>query len=468
MMNVETALIGGLLTSTEAWYGMEVPVKPEMFEDSRLAWVYEALAGLMEEGKSVDWVLLEQRMRALDPGRFDEQKGLDFLLPALGEIRHAGNVALYAAEVERRYRLRVMKRILQEGVLKASDEEADPDKVLDAVEGQLADFMNEAVHEGEMQQIGQVASEALEWHRRRAEDGVKTEVLSGVDEFDFITGGFHNGEVTVLAGRPSEGKTAIALQMALNVARKGHPVCFFSLEMSSLQLINRVLAGMTRVDPERLRTILPSAADLEALEGAAVKLKDMPVFLDYTAGASLEQIRRKAFQRSRLGECGLVVVDYLHLIGGSREHQETQEQYIGRCIMGLKQLSLELKCPVVVLSQMNRLCETRPDRRHLPQMSDLRDSGTIEQVADCVTFVYRPDRHGITEDPETGESLRGVGQLLVLKNRNGDTGKACFCYNPSFTRVWNPSDIARRQGYQENRGYQESRGRHEQQGELAL
>ena len=168
---------------------------------------------------------------------------------------------------------------------------------------------------------------------------------------------------------------------------------------------------------------------------SALRLKDLPFYLDYTVGATVEQIRAKVLLQCRLGKCDLVVVDYLHLLGGDRRKGETQEQMVGRNVRALKQLALDSNCPVLTVSQMNRACEARADKAYLPVMSDLRDSGTIEQVADCVAFIYRPERYGFTRDEKTGHSLVGVGKIYIAKNRNGSTGIARFRYNPSFTRI---------------------------------
>ena len=196
-----------------------------------------------------------------------------------------------------------------------------------------------------------------------------------------------------------------------------------------------VLAGMTDVNPDHLRINKPTGRELGQLEEAALRLKDLPFYLDYTVGATVEQIRAKVLLQCRLGKCDLVVVDYLHLLGGDRRKGETQEQMVGRNVRALKQLALDSNCPVLTVSQMNRACEARADKAYLPVMSDLRDSGTIEQVADCVAFIYRPERYGFTRDEKTGHSLVGVGKIYIAKNRNGSTGIARFRYNPSFTRI---------------------------------
>lgn len=207
--------------------------------------------------------------------------------------------------------------------------------------------------------------------------------------------------------------------------------------MSDLQLLNRILAGMTDVDADHLRISGLTQQELEMLAEAGKKLDKLPLYIDYTPCCTVGDIRAKVMLKSKAGECDLVVIDYLHLLSSVRQKNETLDQVVGRNVTALKQLSLEADCPVLLVSQMNRACETRPDKAHVPVMSDLRDSGTIEQVADCVIFVYRPEKHGIIRDERTGESLVGVGKLYIVKNRNGATGIARYRYNESYTKITN-------------------------------
>ncbi|MCD8194357.1 MAG: DnaB-like helicase C-terminal domain-containing protein, partial [Tannerellaceae bacterium] len=254
-------------------------------------------------------------------------------------------------------------------------------------------------------------------------------------EFDAITGGLHNGELYVGAGRPSDGKSAVALQIAMNAARAGKHVCFFSLEMTDTQIVNRLFAGQGNIDPAHLRISGLTEQEMQEMEELVEDWKTLPFYLNYTPSNNVETIRAQAMLQARKGRCDLVVVDYLHLLDMRPGKGETLEQVIARNIRALKRLANELDRPVLVLSQMNRASETRADRRHLPILSDLRDSGTIEQVADCVFFIYRPERHGVTKDENTGESLIGVGKLYIAKNRNGATGIARYRYNKSYTRI---------------------------------
>ena len=242
--------------------------------------------------------------------------------------------------------------------------------------------------------------------------------------------------ITFAVGKDIAGKTIVAdiakmpHLLIAGATGSGKSVCINTIIMSIIYM-----AGMTDVNPDHLRINKPTGRELGQLEEAALRLKDLPFYLDYTVGATVEQIRAKVLLQCRLGKCDLVVVDYLHLLGGDRRKGETQEQMVGRNVRALKQLALDSNCPVLTVSQMNRACEARADKAYLPVMSDLRDSGTIEQVADCVAFIYRPERYGFTRDEKTGHSQVGVGKIYIAKNRNGSTGIARFRYNPSFTRI---------------------------------
>ena len=428
-IEIEKVLICSLLVSGKAMDTGVAELRPEMFENPDLGFVFQCIREVYNRGIQPDFMMIELEMRKTDEERFTRLNGLSFLLDYVRNIRYEANTETYIAEIRRRFQLRALKSLFEQMSLKAADASAQPEQITDALEQSLTDEP--------LKPLEELAVEAVEWQRlRRSGDGRVIQIASGLEEFDYVTGGFHKGELTILGGRPSDGKTAVALQMALNIARQGHPVCFFSLEMSSLQILNRVLTGMTGINPDCLRVELPTDREMAELERAVGLLKGLPFYLDYTAGSSLDAIRTKAMMQRRKGKCAMIVIDYLHLLGGAVGKGETTEQVVSRHVQGLKRLALQLDCPILALSQMNRACETRTERGGIPIMSDLRDSGTIEQIADCVTFVHRPERHGILED-EKGNSLKGVGRLYVLKNRNGATGLARFRYNESFTIITN-------------------------------
>ena len=390
--DMEKALVCLLMTSMEAPVQAEsAGLTQEMFADASLGFVYGVIMKIYATGVRPDMVLVERGMREADEEQAARLGGLSFLLPYMLNVRHDGNVAAYVEGIKKQYKLRCLVTLFGTMAFKAGKVSSVPEELAGEAERLLMQFRQETAEGTPVRTIGELAAEAVTWHHRRLSGELEAEqVKSGLAEFDYVTGGFHNTELTIIAGRPSDGKTAVTLQMALNAARAGKSVCFFSLEMSSLQMLNRVLAGMTDVNPDHLRINKPTGREVEHLEEAALRLKDLPFYLDYTVGATVEQIRAKVLLQCRQGKCDLVVVDYLHLLGGDRRKGETQEQMVGRNIRALKQLALDSNCPVLTVSQMNRACEARADKAYLPVMSDLRDSGTIEQVADC--GVYLPSR----------------------------------------------------------------------------
>ena len=275
-------------------------------------------------------------------------------------------------------------------------------------------------------------------HRERLASGIDTmRILTGIEEFDYVTGGLYRGELTVGAGRPGDGKTAVAMQIAMNAALAGKHVCFFSLEMTALQTMNRLFAGYGGVDANHLRIDGANPADLAKMGKMADEFQNLPLYFDHTSANSVENIRAQVMLQKRKKQCDLAVVDYLHLMKMENHGKDTLDQMIGRNIQGLKQLALDADIPILVLSQMNRNSVNRADRAHIPDLHDLRDSGVIEQVADCVYFVYIPEHNGITTDEITGESLHLVGKLYIRKTRNGSTGIARYRYNESYTRITN-------------------------------
>lgn len=438
MMDVEKTLVCCLLTSAEAPMLVAQMLRKEMFEDKSLGFVFGVIMDLYNQGVRPDMVTVETEMRRQDEAKWKELNGLSFMLPAMLNIRTGENVIRYASEVKRQYTLRCLGQLFVMLNFKAGQFDAVPDELIAEAEQSLLDLRRSTADGQPMRTVGELSVKALEWHRRRMEKSEDdTRILSGMEELDYVTGGLHRGEVIVLGGRPSDGKTAVALHIALNAARAGKHVCLFSLEMSDLQMLNRILAGMTDVDADHLRISGLTQRELGMLEEAGKKLDRLPLYIDYTPCCTVGDIRAKVMLKSKAGECDLVVIDYLHLLSVVRQKNETQDQVVGRNVVALKQLALEADCPVLLISQMNRACETRPDKAHVPVMSDLRDSGTIEQVADCVVFVYRPERHGIVKDERTGESLVGVGKLYIVKNRNGAIGIARYRYNASYTKITN-------------------------------
>ena len=433
-VEAEQSVIGSMLMDKDAIIAASEIITAADFYQQSYGIMFEAMVELFNEGAPVDLITLQNRLKEKDVP--PEVSSLEFVRDIITTVPTSANVRSYANIVYEKSVLRKLIKVNEEIANTCYAGKEPLEQILAGTEKTIFDLLQNR-NSGDFVPIRQVALNVLEKIETASKSqGTVTGIPTGFIDLDYKTSGMQPSDLVLIAARPSMGKTAFVLNLVDHVAvRKGLPCMIFSLEMSSLQMLNRVLAGMTDVNPDHLRINKPTGRELGQLEEAALRLKDLPFYLDYTVGATVEQIRAKVLRQCRLGKCDLVVVDYLHLLGGDRRKGETQEQMVGRNVRALKQLALDSNCPVLTVSQMNRACEARADKAYLPVMSDLRDSGTIEQVADCVAFIYRPERYGFTRDEKTGHSLVGVGKIYIAKNRNGSTGIARFRYNPSFTRI---------------------------------
>ena len=315
---------------------------------------------------------------------------------------------------------------------------ADVTELLNGLDHVVDSLRSEQMHVSTLEEAAKVATRVLTHsYREQAEreTGTDMHIRTGFGELDRLTGGLYKGELVVIPARPSMGKSAVALWMALSAARQGKAVAFFSVEMSKEQLVMRLLSMLSGIDTDRLRFKGTIRSERERLEKAQQELEQLPIILEYCGSDTIEEMRAKAQALHKQGKLAVLFIDYLNLINivvSKSNLQETTDLAMGNVARKIKLMAEEMEIPVVLLAQMNRESERRP-APHLPVLSDLRNSGAIEQIADVVVFVYRAEKYNIYYDPKTKEDLRGVGLMLVAKNRNGATGTAKFRYNPAMT-----------------------------------
>lgn len=435
---MEQAVIAGLLTSPDAIFDVADRLRPEMFSDPRNAFVYRAVLSLVGKGTGVDMLTVESEMARLDNGLYVQLNGLSFLTEMLLDVRSDAHIRIHTDELARCYTLRQLVNGLKKKETEAQLPSADVAELLTGVEELAGSLRNGLAHASSMEDAGVVAARVLEQsYREQAEreSGKITRIHSGLYDLDKLTGGLYEGELTVIAGRPSMGKSAVALWMALCMARQGKAVAFFSVEMGKEQNVTRLLSMVSGIDADCLRFKGTSASDRLRLENARKELERLPITLEYCGSDTIEDIRAKAQSLSKQGKLDALFIDYLNLINivvSKNQLQETTDLALGNIARKAKLMAEEMAVPVVLLAQLNREVDRRQGV-HLPVLSDLRNSGAIEQVADVVIFVYRAEKYNIYYDPKTKEDLRGVGLLIVSKNRNGATGAAKFRYNPSMT-----------------------------------
>ena len=420
-MEVERAVLGAMMLETEAIAPAIEFVSAQAFYDPKHRKVYEAMCNLFERGHPVDVLTVSDELKRM--GSLDGVGGSYFLSKLTSDISTAANIEHHARIVIEKSLLRELITTMTRLVGVAYDPSTDAFEVLDKAERDIFE-----ISDNQLRRSSRSMSEVLKETLHRLEsihghDGGLTGVRSGFHKLDQYTSGFQPSDLIVVAGRPSMGKTAFVLRLARNAAldpaeKKG--VAIFSLEMSANQLAQRLLTAEARIDAQAARTGRLHDDDWPDLARAAGRLSQAPMFIDDTAGLGVLEIRAKARRLKSEHDIGMVIVDYLQLMHGSGDTKQNREQEIAQISRSLKALAKELDVPVIAVSQLSRAVETRGgDRR--PMLSDLRESGSIEQDADVVIFIYRSERYGILVD-DNGNSTEGLAEVIIGKQRNGPVG----------------------------------------------
>ena len=411
----ERALLGALLLKPDAIHDILDLVRPESFYAEKHRLVFGVMKELAERGEPIDLLTLSERLG--DQGLLERAGGRSYLAELAAAAPSPGNVTHYADLVCRKHLMRSLIDASYEISESAFDEAREAMEVLDEAEKKIY-AIGDSSASHKFTAIGDKVHET--WDRIEAlskrEDGIRG-VPSGFPALDSLLSGFHPSDLVILAARPSVGKTSLALDIARNAAlRHGVPVGIFSLEMSSEQLIDRMLAAESFVNSWKLRTgAIREEADFERIRDALESLSKAPIYIDDKPGNNILAMRAVARRLARERGIGLIVVDYLQLMmPTSTRASDSMVQQVTEISRSLKSLARELEVPVIALSQLSRAVEQRGGK---PRLSDLRDSGSIEQDADVVMFIHRDDkRHEDSDRP-------GVAEILVEKHRNGPTGK---------------------------------------------
>ena len=261
-------------------------------------------------------------------------------------------------------------------------------------------------------------------------------IPSGFTELDKMTSGWQRSDLVIIAARPAMGKTAFVLSMARNMAEAGNPIAVFSLEMANVQLVNRLLVNVCEIPGEKIKNGKLSSEDWNNLMQRSRKLEQMPIYLDDSAGLSVMELNTKARRLVKEHDVKCIIIDYLQLMNASGMKFGSREQEVSMISRSLKQLAKELDIPIIALSQLNRSVEKKEGGDKRPQLSDLRESGAIEQDADMVLFIHRPEYYKITQD-ETGASLKGIAEIIIAKHRNGATGDVRLRFRNELARFQN-------------------------------
>ena len=437
-LDAEKAVIGALLVSETAVAVVAEQLTPEEFYSERHRIIYAAMMRLYVRGDRIDQITLTNELSSVK--EFDNVGGRAYIFNLVESVPTASNAARYAEIVRGKALLRA---VIDVGSRITEDAFREPDDVTEALDSaeQLIYGVSNRTLKQHLAPVSQLAPGALEMIQRLYEqEGEVTGVETGFEDLDRLTTGFHKSDLVILAARPAMGKTAMALNAIWHAsAEKKMPVAIFSLEMSKEQLVQRLISQTTRIPAQALRSGNVKAEDWPKLLRGVAQVSEAPIWIDDTAGVTLMEmrakVRRLASQLSATGGAplSLVVVDYLQLMIGQGSRNDNRQQEIAEISRGLKVLARDLDVPVLAIAQLSRAVEARHDKR--PLLSDLRDSGAIEQDADMVMFLYRDEYY----NPDSDD--KGIAEVIVGKHRNGPTGKVQLAWLEQYTKF---ASLARR------------------------
>ncbi|MFD0674467.1 replicative DNA helicase [Cohnella sp. GCM10027633] len=427
-LEAEQAVLGAILLEAEALITSMERLRAEDFYSVSHQRIFEVMVALGEDGEPIDLVTLTARLQ--DLGQLDEVGGVIYLAKLAGAVPTAANVEYYAQIVEEKSMLRRLIRTATQIVSSGYATEDDVGVLLGDAERRIMELSQNRSSSGFIS-IRDVLMEVFE----RVEflynhKGGTTGIPSGFVDLDKMTAGFQRNDLIILAARPSVGKTAFALNVAQNVAvRAGESVAIFSLEMSAAQLVQRMVCAESNVDAQRMRTGELKGDDWEKLSMAIGSLSEAQIYIDDTPGITVADIRAKCRRLKKEKGLGMILIDYLQLIQGRGKAGENRQQEVSEISRTLKMIARELEVPVIALSQLSRGVEQRQDKR--PMMSDLRESGSIEQDADIVAFLYRDDYY----DKESEK--KNIIEIIIAKQRNGPVGTVELVFLKQFNKFVN-------------------------------
>jgi replicative DNA helicase len=419
--DLEEAVLGALMLEKNALTEVIDILKPETFYVEAHQKIFEAIYRLFQKNSPIDLLTVISELRSM--GVLEIVGGAYYITQLTDRVVSAANIEYHARIISQKYIQRELIKVSSEIINSAYDETSDIFDLLDHAEKSLFDIAQNNLRR-DTRKVDDIMREAvvtLESLRDRTDS--LTGVPSGFTDLDRMTSGWQPSDLVIIAARPAMGKTAFVLSCARNAAvLHDKPVAVFSLEMSSVQLVNRLISGETEIEQEKLRKGNLADHEWEQLHARIGKLTSAPLLIDDTPALNIFEFRAKCRRLKAQYDIQLVIVDYLQLMHGKSDGKGgNREQEIGSISRSLKSVAKELNIPVIALSQLSRAVENRPGASKRPMLSDLRESGSIEQDADMVLFLYRPEYYGMVED-ENGASTVGVGEVIIAKHRNGETG----------------------------------------------
>ncbi len=433
-IDLEEAVLGALMIERNAVNDVIDILKPETFYREAHQKIYAAIQYLFQKSEPIDILTVTNELRRR--GELDIVGGAYYISFLTNRVASSANIQFHARIISQKHIMRELIRISSETIREAYEESSDVFELLDNAERDLFTVAQGNIRKeySTMGDVLKLAIENIEAARKNV-DGVSG-VPTGFTALDRVTAGWQKSDMIVIAARPGMGKTAFVLSMARNIAVDfGIPIAVFSLEMASVQLVNRLISGETGIRAEKLRKGNLEEHEYTQLHTRIVKLAKAPIFIDDTPSLSVFELRAKARRLKSKHNIACIIIDYLQLMTAGGEGRGNREQEISTISRSIKTIAKELDIPIIALSQLNRSVETRGGTKK-PMLSDLRDSGAIEQDADIVGFIYRPEYYDLHQD-ENGNSTQGIGQIIIAKHRNGSLETVSLKFVKEFAKFEN-------------------------------
>lgn len=429
-VEVEEAVLGALMLERDAYVTVADFIDTKSFYKEEHQKIFDAIKKLSGNEKPVDLLMVTQELK--DRNQLDEIGGLAYITQLTRRVASAAHIEFHARIIAQKFIQRELIRVSTEIQSKSYDDTMDVDDLIDFSESSLFQIAQGNIKK-ETVPIKPLLNEAiLQIEKAKNQKEGLSGVPSGFTALDRITSGWQKTDLVIVAARPSMGKTAFVLSMAREMAvTHNKSVALFSLEMSSIQLVTRLIAAETELGSQKLKSGRLEDWEWEHLNRKISSLDKAPIFIDDTPALSIFEFRAKCRRLKMQFDIEVVIVDYLQLMTAGADNKGSREQEVSTISRSLKAIAKELNIPILALSQLNRSVESREGKR--PQLSDLRESGAIEQDADLVLFIHRPEYYGITED-DSGNSLLGVAEIIIAKHRNGATGDVHLSFKKELAK----------------------------------
>lgn len=437
-LNLEQAVLGALMIEKDAYSMVSEILRPESFYDHRHQLIFEAIQRLNIEQRPVDLLTVQEQLKR--SGTLEEVGGPFYITQLSGMVASSAHIEYHARIIAQKHLARELITYTSAIQSKAFDETQDVDELMQEAEGKLFEISQQNMKK-DYTQIDPVVKEAYQMLKNAAASGDGLSgIPSGFKQLDNITSGWQNSDLVILAARPAMGKTAFALSMAKNIAvDQKIPLAFFSLEMSNVQLVNRLISNVCEIPSEKIRSGQLAPFEWGQLDYKLNELVGAPLYIDDTPSLSVFELRTKARRLVREHQVKAIMIDYLQLMNASGMSFGNRQEEVSTISRSLKGLAKELNIPILALSQLNRGVANREGNEgKRPQLSDLRESGAIEQDADMVIFIHRPEYYRILE--LDGIDYRGKAEIIIAKHRNGAVGDVLLTFKKEFTRFQDPDE----------------------------